>query len=201
MDILKANCKTVREAETIQPEKRREYTRLTGRIRGIRKNLECIALKDSRAKWFENADHDEIKRQLNCEDASAFTYEKPEFGCPLRPQVSDEFSSVEAVTPSKWSETVRALSALCIQKPRIHTKATEGEENLCLLCYNNDKLSPADRSRSFFSPATLGIHVGRRHLPITSPEPVDCPYPACAPTLRHGDHLKSHLAEVHDLKL
>ena len=39
------------------------------------------------------------------------------------------------MTSNKWSETVRALSALCTQKPRIHTKATEGEENLCLFCY------------------------------------------------------------------
>ena len=150
----------------------------------------------------ENADHDEIKRQLNGKDASTFTYENPEFGCPLRSQISDAFSSVEAMTPSKWSETVRALSALCTQKLRIHTKATEGEENLCLFCYNDDKLLLADRFHSFFSLSTLRIHIKRRHLPITtSPEPVDCPYPACAPTLRHGDYLKDHLAEVHDLKL
>ena len=46
------------------------------------------------------------------------------------------------MTPNKWSETVRTLSALCAQKPRIHA---EGEENLCLFGYNEDKLSPADR--------------------------------------------------------
>ena len=51
VEILKANCMTVREAETLQPEKHREYIRLTGRIRGIRKNLGRAALKDSRAKW------------------------------------------------------------------------------------------------------------------------------------------------------
>ena len=32
----------------------------------------------------------------------------------------------------------------------IHTKATEGEENLFLFCYNDDKTSPADRFHSFF---------------------------------------------------
>ena len=42
------------------------------------------------------------------------------------------------MTPNKWSETVCALSALCTQNPRIHTKAAEGEENLCLFCYNDD---------------------------------------------------------------
>ena len=148
------------------------------------------------------ADHDEIKRQLNGEDASMFTYRNPEFGCPLRSQISDAFSSVEAMTPNKWSETVRALSTLCAQKPRIHTKATEGGENLCLFCYNDDKLSPADRFHSFFSLTTLRIHVSKRHLPITtSPESVNCPYPACAHTLCHDEHLKNHLATVHGLEL
>ena len=64
-----------------------------------------------RARWFENADHDKIKRQLN----GTFTYRKPEFGCPLRSQISGAFTSVGAMTPNKWSETVRALSALCTQ--------------------------------------------------------------------------------------
>ena len=71
------------------------------------------------------------------------------------------------MTPNKWSETVRALSALYTQKPRIHTKATESGENLCLFCYNDGKLSPPDRFHSFFSLTTLRIHVSKRHLPIT----------------------------------
>ena len=63
------------------------------------------------------------------------------------------------MTPSKWSETVRAFSTLCTQIPRIYTKATKGEENLCLFCYNDDKLSPADRLHSFFSLGTLRTHI------------------------------------------
>ena len=166
VDILKAKCGTVTEARTLQPEKHQEYTRLVSRIHGIRRGLERIALKGSRATWFENADHDEIKRQLNGEDASTFTYRKLEFGCPLRSQISDAFSSVEAMTPNKWSETVRALSVLCTQKPRIHTKATESEENLCLFCYSDDKLSPADRFHSFYSLRTLRAHINKKYLPI-----------------------------------
>ena len=73
-DILKAKCGTVREAETLQPEKHQEYTRVVRWICGIKRELERPALKDSRAAWYENADHDEIKRQLNGEDASTFAY-------------------------------------------------------------------------------------------------------------------------------
>ena len=88
-------------------------------------------------------------------DASTFTYAKPEFRCPTRSQISDAFSSAEGMTPNKWSETVRALSALCTQKPHSHTKASEGEKSLCLFCYNNDKISPADRFHPFFSLGTV----------------------------------------------
>ena len=35
----------------------------------------------------------------------------------------------------------------------------------------------------------------------TSREPVNYPYPACAPTFRNGKHLKNRLAMVHNLKL
>ena len=121
---------------------------------------------------------------------------------PNRSQISDAFSSVEAMMPDKWSETVRALSALCTQKPRIHTKASEGEKSLCQLCCNDDKIPPADRFHSFFSLGTLRAHINKRHLSITaSRESVDCPYLGCAVTLCHGEHLKNHLAVVHDLKL
>ena len=92
------------------------------------------------------------------------TYEKTELGCPPRSQISDAFSSVEAMVSNKWSEIVRALSA-CTQKPRIHTKATEGKEYLCLYCYNDDKLSLADRFHSFFvsfvAPCASGRFFGR----------------------------------------
>ena len=120
VDILKAKCGTITEARTLQPEKYQEYTRLVSRTHGIRRGLERTALKGSRARWFESADHDEIKRQLNGEDASTFTYRKPGFGCPLRSQISDAFSSVEAMMPNKWSKTVRALSVLCA-KNRAYT--------------------------------------------------------------------------------
>ena len=56
VDILKARCGTVTEARTLQPEKHQEYTRLVSRIHGIRRGLERTALKDSRARRFENAD-------------------------------------------------------------------------------------------------------------------------------------------------
>ena len=68
------------------------------------------------------------------------------------------------MTSNEWSETVGVLSALCTQKPRIHTKATEGEENLCLFCYNDDKISPADKFHSFFvsfvAPCASGRFLG-----------------------------------------
>ena len=105
------------------------------------------------------------------------------------------------MTPNEWSETVHALTTLCTQKPRIHTGATEGK-NLCLFCYIDGELSPADRFHSFHSLGTLRTHINGKHLPITtSLTPVDYPYPACAPALRNEEHLKNHLAVVHELKL
>ena len=151
--------------------------------------LKRRALKDLRAKFFENADHYEIGQQLRGGDASTFTYARPDFRCTTRSQISDAFSSVEAMTPNKWSETVCALSALCTQKPRIHTKATEGKENLCQFCLKDDKLSPADRFHSFFSPGTLRTHINRRHSPIASRERVNYTFLVYVPT--HGEHLKN----------
>ena len=63
------------------------------------------------------------------------------------------------MTPGKWPETVCALSALCVQKPRIHTKVVMGEKNLCPFCLSDNKLSPADRLHSFFSLGTLRTHI------------------------------------------
>ena len=59
---LKGRMRAAREARTLKPEEHQEYTRLTGRIQCIRKELRRTALKVSRAKWFESADHDEIVR-------------------------------------------------------------------------------------------------------------------------------------------
>ena len=70
MSILKEECETVREAKVRQPEKYIEHTRLSREIRSIREHLKRSALKDSRAKFFENADHDEIRQQLGGKDAS-----------------------------------------------------------------------------------------------------------------------------------
>lgn len=81
----------------------------------------------------------------------------------------------------------RMLTTLCAQKPRIHTKATDGE-NLCLFCYSDDKLSPVEWFHLFYSLGILRAHINRNHLPIiASLVPVNCPYPVCAHTLRHGD--------------
>ena len=55
------------------------------------------------------------------------------------PNLGDTFSLLEGMTSNRWPETVYALSA------HIHTNATEGKESLYLFCYNDDKLSPADR--------------------------------------------------------
>ena len=129
--ILKKENRMVGEAKVHQPEKYDAHIRLSREIQSTREHLKCSVLKDSRAKFFENADHDEIGHQLRGGDASTFTHAKPEFHCPMRFQISDAFSSVDAMMPDKWLETVHALSAICTQKPRIHTKASKGEKSLC----------------------------------------------------------------------
>ena len=80
-----------------------------------------------------------------------------------RSQISDTFSSVKEVMPNEWSETVCALTTLCTQKPRIHTKATEGR-NLCLFCCTDDKLSPSDRFHLFYPLGTLRAHINSIYL-------------------------------------
>ena len=182
---LKAECKMVGKAKVHQPEKHAEHIKLSREIRRTKAQLKRRALKDLRAKFFENADHYEIGQQLRGGDASTFTYARPDLRCTTRSQISDTFSSVEAMTPNKWSETVCALSALCTQEPRIHTKATEGKENLCQFCLKDDKLSPADRFHSFFSPGTLRTHINKRHSPIASRERVNYRFLAYVPT--HGE--------------
>ena len=90
-------------------------------------------------------DHNEIKQQLKGEAASTFAYVNPEFGCPLRTQISGAFSSVEMMTAKVWADTVRALSALSLRKPRIHTSRSKREEeaegeaegDLCPLCFHD----------------------------------------------------------------
>ena len=184
---LKAEYRTVTGSKAFQPEKHQEYTRLTHQISSTR-----AGLKRSAPEYF--------RQQLKGTPAATFTYPKPKFGCPLRSQISDAFSPV-GMTPNKWSETVRALTTLCAQKPRIHTKATEGK-NPCFFCYIDDELSPADRLYQLYSLGTLRAHINNKHLPITtSLRPVNCPYPACASALLHGEHLKNRFAVVHDLKL
>ena len=82
--ILKEEYGTVGEAKVRQPEKYDEHIRLSREIRSTREHLKRSALKDSRAKFFENADHDEIGHQLRGGDASTFTYAKPKLHCPTR---------------------------------------------------------------------------------------------------------------------
>ena len=121
---LSSECGSVKAAETLQPEKYQEYLRLCGQIHRVKRNLRHTALRDLRARWFDIVDHDEIRGQLKGEAASTFEYVKPEFGCPLRTQISGAFSSVEMITAQAWLDTVHAPPALSLQKPKIHTNSS-----------------------------------------------------------------------------
>ena len=183
-----------------------EYLKLNGQIKRVKENLKRTALRDLRARWFDSVDHDEIKQQLKGEAASKFAYIKPEFGCPLRIQISDAFSSVEIMTAKAWSDTVRALSALSLRKPRIHTSGSEGEGegegDLCPFCVHDDTLRPTDKFHQLHSIGTLRKHVSRAHSSaVTSLSPVPCPYFGCESMLGQGGSLKNHLATVHSLDL
>ena len=63
-------------------------------------------------------DHDEIK-QLRGEAPSTFTFVKPEFDCPVREAIAEVFGSEKLEEASARSDTVRALSTLCLQGPKI----------------------------------------------------------------------------------
>ena len=84
------------------------------------------------------------------------------------------------MTPNKWPKTVRVLTTLCVQKPRIYTKPTEGK-SLCLFCYVDDELSPADGFHLPFSLKTLKSHINKNHLPISISKTGQLPIPGlCA---------------------
>ena len=85
--IIKTEHRTVADAKALQPEKHRECVRLTRQISSTRAGLKRSALQDMRAKFYENADHEEIRQQLEGAPASIFTYPKPEFGCPEVPNL------------------------------------------------------------------------------------------------------------------
>ena len=71
------------------------------------------------------------------------------------------------MTAKVWSDTVRALSALSLRKPRIHISGSEGkgegEGGLCPFCVHDDTLRLADRFHPFHSIGTLRRHVSRAH--------------------------------------
>ena len=199
---LKSECGSTKAAETLQPKKYQEYLRLCSQIDRVKKDLRRTALRDLRAGWFDSVDHDEIGRQLKGKAASKFEYVKPEFGCPLRAQISGGFSSTDMMTAQAWSGTVRVLSTLSLRKPRIHTNASQGKGGLCPFCYNDGALRPVDRFHLFHSIGTLKRRVSRAHSSATtSLSPVYCPYVGCKIRLKQGQLLKIHLSTFHSLDL
>ena len=139
---LKSECRSVKAAEALQPEKYQEHLRLCGQIRRVKENSRRTALRDLRVI--------DVIRELNGEANSTFAYIKPEFGCPLGTQISGAFSSVE-MTAQAWSNNVRALSALSLRKPKIQTNESKRGESLCPCYCNGNTLQPTDRFHSFHS--------------------------------------------------
>ena len=99
-------------------------------------------------------DQDEIKQQIR-QAPSTFAYVKPQLDCPRISFIAGIFCFKEV---GAWSETVHALSTLCLQKPKIHRKASD-EKNLCPFCYDDDSLWPTDRLHSFHPDRTLETHI------------------------------------------
>ena len=200
---LKMECGSIEAAKRLLPEQFQEYNKLRSQVRASKTRLERLALKDVRNDWFEAVDHDEIKQQLRSEAASTFAFSKPEFDCLVRKAIAEVFSSEKLVEASAWSDTVRALSTLCLQRPKIHTTLREEEENLCPFCFGDGTLQPADRFHSFHSIGTPRRHINRVHSSATtSPGPINCPYVVvCETMMEQCEHLKSRLVTVHGLNL
>lgn len=82
----------------------------------------------------------------------------------------------------------------CPQKPEVHTKASEGEKNLCPSCYDGDFLKPIDRLRPLHSGGTFRAHMrGMHSFAKEFPGPVGCPYAECWMALEGGEHLLNRL--------
>ncbi|KAF8534000.1 hypothetical protein BDD12DRAFT_897299 [Trichophaea hybrida] len=197
---LKDKHGTIKTAETAQPELHRQYTNLRNQVNALKKRLERDALANLRATWFENVDHEEIKQQLKGQAPSTFTYVKVEFDCPLRSVIA-AYHSGSKDSVHTWADVVRALASLCSQKSPLHSKLTLGE-NQCPVCFNDDTLRLSDRLHSFHATGTLRTHIHRKHSDlIMSVGPVNCPYASCEFVLECGEHLKNHIATVHNLNL
>ena len=131
---LKTKCGSIKAAKTLLPEQHREYTRLSSQISAARKRIERAALKDIRAKWFENVDHDQIKQQIRSEAPPKFAYSRPQPDYPRRSSIARVFCFEDSEVGT-WPETVHVLPALCLQKPKIHRKERRGEEFVPVLLY------------------------------------------------------------------
>ena len=199
---LKMECGSIKAAKRILPKRFQEYNKLRSQVRASKTRLERLVLRDVGTDWFEAVDHDEIKQQLRGEAASTFAFIKPEFDCQARKTIAEVFSSEKLVEASAWSDTVRALSALCLQGPKIHAGFGEGGGGLCPFCFGYDTLRPTEKSHSFHSIGTLRRHINRVHSSATtSPGPISCPYVECKTMMEQCEHLKNHLATVHGLNL
>ena len=110
---------SIKAAKNLLLEQHRKHARLSSQINAAQKCIERDTLKDVRAKWFENVDHDQIKQQMRGEVPPKFTYAKPQLDYPRRSSVARVFC-FEDPEVGTWPETVHALSALCLQKPKTH---------------------------------------------------------------------------------
>ena len=82
--ILKTKWGSIKAAKISLLEQHREHAKLGSQINAARQRIERDALKDVRAKWLENVDHEEIKQQMRGEAPSTFACVKPQLGCPRR---------------------------------------------------------------------------------------------------------------------
>ena len=134
---LKMECGSIEAAKHLLPERFQEYNKLRSQVHASKTCLERLTLKGIRTNWFEAVDYNEIKQQPRGEAASMFTFIKPEFDCQVRKAIAKVFSSekLPVVEASTWSGTVRALSALCLQGPRIYTKLRGGGKPVPILLW------------------------------------------------------------------
>ena len=97
-------------------------------------------------------------------------------------KIKEEQTSLSDSPPHRLSETLP-----------IQCKATQ-----CIFCLGNEDLSVADRLKTFASRGDLKKHFHRKHLRHhPDGQPIACPHPRCAISLKNIIYLKHHAEVVH----
>lgn len=204
---IKLRHATLSAAKAAEPGKYQEYEKAQRARRTYTAKLKRDSLAEYQRAWFDNVDHEEIKRQLQGELPSEFTYTLPNL-CPLRTRIAESFSPISKHDDDDSCERLRDLISLvslaAVTKahviPTAPSAAAKGLQ--CAFCSSDERLHLESKLHPYHTLGTLKRHVQRKHGDLAgSLVPVICPVPSCNCTLSCGNNLMNHMETVHGFYL